>query len=258
MRKRNLYTELDIKGKEGNTLYVDKNAIKSRVIKGISSASCERKVNYMKSRKKFIILAVAAVMLLSVTAYAASGLISTWYSSSSPADELKSIPTSEKCIDELGYAPVLVDSFSNGYNFDSASFKKNALADDNNKIVEKFKSISCHYTKDDETVVLSVDKFNSTAEESGNIYTNIDGTDIYAHSFNNKIVPPDYEMTEEDKAAEAAGKVYFNEDGIDHFEDHFVKSISWEIDGIKYNLMQGNGTLAIDDLVAMAQELINK
>lgn len=257
MKKRNLYTDLNLESKESNTLYVNTMVIQEQVIKNISSASCERKVSYMKSKKKFIILAAAAVMLLSVTVYAASGMIATWYSSSSPADELKSIPSAKECTEELGYAPVLLDSFSNGYDFDSASFKKNALADENNKIVEKFKSISCRYTKDDETVLLSADKFNSTVEEAGKIYANIDGINVYAHSFNNKIVPPDYKMTEDDKAAEAAGEVYFNEDGIDHFEDHFINSVSWEKDGIRYDLMQSNGTLTIDDLVLMAQELIN-
>ena len=257
MKKRNLYTELNIQSKENNTLYTNKKIINCNVIKSISSASCERKVCYMKSKKKFIVLAAAAVMLLSVTVYAASGMISTWYSSSSPVDELKALPTVEECTDELGYAPSLVEKFSNGYSFDSASFKKNALADESNKIVEKFKSIACRYTKNNETVNLSADKFNSTVEKAGKVYTNIDGIDIYTHCFNNKIVPPNYEMTEEDKRAEAADEVYFNEDGIDHFEDHFIKSVSWEKDGIRYNLMQSNGTLNIDDLVLMAQELIN-
>ncbi len=258
MKKRNLYTELSLKSKNSDILYADKSKIKSCVLKDISSTLCERKVSYMKSKKKFIVLAAAAIMLLSVTIYAASGIITTRYSSSSPADELESLPTAEECEKETGYAPVLIDSFSNGYDFDSASFKKNALADENNKVVEKFKSLTCRYIKGDETVYLSADKFNSTVEESGKIYKNIDGIDIYSHSFNNKIVPPDYELTEEDKALEAAGEVYFNYDGINHTEDHFVNSVSWNKDGILYNLMQSNGTLSVDDLVSMAEELINQ
>lgn len=258
MKNKDLYKELSLKSKNSDILYVDKSKIKSRVLKDISSTLCERKVSYMKSKKKFIVLAAAAIMLLSVTVYAASGIISTWYSSSSPADELVSLPTAEECEKEMGYAPLLVDSFSNGYDFEGASFNNNALADENGKVVEKFKSLTCHYTKGNETVYLSVDKFDSTVEKPGKIHTAIDGIDIYAHSFNNKIVPPDYEKTEEDKALETAGKVYFNCDGIDHTEDHFVNSVSWEKDGILYNLMQSNGTLSVDDLVSMAEELINQ
>ena len=258
MKKHNLYKELNITSRESNILYVDKNKITARVLNDISSTSCERKVSYMKSRKKVVVLAVAAVMLLSITVYAASGIISTWYTSSSPADELKSLPTKEECMDEIGYSPKLIDNFSNGYTFDSAVFKKNALADENNNVVEKFKSLTCNYAKGDETVHFSADKFNSDVKDASEIYTTVDGIQIFAHSFNNKIVPPDYELTEEDKALEAAGKVFFNEDGIDHFEDYFINSVSWEKDGIRYGLLQSNGTLTIDDLVLMAQELITQ
>lgn len=257
MKNKDLYKELSLKSKNSDILYAEISKIKSCVLKDISSTLCERKVSYMKSKKKFIVLAAAAIMLLSVTVYAASGIF-TWYSSSSPANELKSLPTVKECEKEMGYTPLLVDSFKNGYNFYNASFKKNALADENGKVVEKFKSLTCRYTKGDESVSLSADKFNSTVEETGKIHATIDGIDIYAHSFNNKIVPPDYEMTEEDKALESAGKVYFNEDGLNHTEDHFIKSITWKKDGIRYNLMQSNGTLTIDDLVSMVEELINQ
>ena len=70
-----------------------------------------------------------------------------------------------------------------------------ALADENGKVVEKFKSLSVTYTKDGEKLLFSADKYNSSMEETGEIYATADGIDIYAHSFNNKIVPPDYELT---------------------------------------------------------------
>ncbi len=258
MKKRNLYSELNVESEEICAPYVDTDVIKEKVTKSISSVSCERKVTFMKSKKKIIVLAAAAVMLLSITAYAASTIITTWYSSASPKDRLSSLPTSNETMDELGYTPDLIEKFSNGYSFDGASYKNNALSDENGKIAEKFKSLSVSYTKGDERVYFSADKFISTVDESGELYKSINGIDFYAHSFNNKIVPSDYEMTAEDKKAEAEGRVYFNEDGIDHFEDHFINSVTWKKDGIQYNLMQSNGTLSIDDLINMATEIINQ
>jgi len=256
MKKRNLYKELGVNKKDTHILHTDTDTIKAMVMKNISSASHERKIINM-SKKKIIALATCAVMLIGVTVYAASGIISTWYTSSSPADELENLPSAETCIKEMGYAPLLCEGFSNGYSFKTAVFKKNTLADENGKVVEKFKSLSVTYTKDGEKLLLSADKYNSSMEETGEIYATADGIDIYAHSFNNKIVPPDYELTEEDKAAEAAGEVYFNEDGIDHTEDHFINSVTWIKDGIRYNLLQSNGTLSVDALAEMAKELLN-
>ena len=72
----------------------------------------------------------------------------------------------------------------------------------------------------------------------------------------NKIVPEDYVKTDEELAAESRGELMFANDGEDHIVENNYISVSWQDDGIHYNLMQRNGELSVDELIKMANEII--
>ncbi|MBQ8539909.1 MAG: hypothetical protein IJ435_00385 [Clostridia bacterium] len=227
-------------------------------VKGhIQSSENERKVCTMTHKTKIALVAICATLILGITAFAASGIVTTWYSSSSHADEFYELPEGEKLYDEIGYKVVLIDTFENGYEFNRGHVVNNRLADDGNNTVEKFKSTTFYYEKDGDRVIYSQDKFEADMPFDGDMVCSENGVDIYYNTFVNKFVPADYELTEEDKRAEESGELVFSY-GTDTVEIITVQSVSFEKDGIRHSLMQMDGKLIREELVAMAKEIINK
>ena len=259
-KKRNLLDELNIKGYSDNssgTLDISVERIKNMVNNRIDSASTERMLKPMKSKKKIALIAVAATLVMGITVFAASGIISQWFSSSSSVPDYKTLPTPEEVVKDIGYEAVTIDEFANGYKFDNGSIVDNNLTDDAGKSVEKFKSVTFRYIKDGDEVIFSQDKVSSDLESSGNVVATVDGVDVYYHSYTNKVVPPDYKLNEEDKKAEESGELVFSY-GSSEVEIIEVQSVSWKKDGIYYQLLQIDGNLTADELTEMAKEVIGK
>ena len=240
-----------------NALDVSVDKIKVMVNNQIFSASVERTAHTMKSKKKMALIAVAATLVMGITVFAASGIISQWFSSSSSIPDYKTLPTAEQVIKDIGYEAVTIDEFSNGYKFDNGSIVDNALADETGNVAEKFKSVMFRYEKSGDEVIFSQDKYNSAVETSGEVITNVNGIDLYYYSYTNKLVPGNYKMTEEDKKAEESGELVFSY-GMDEVTISEVQSVSWIKDGIHYQLMQIDGKLSADELADMAAEVIKK
>lgn len=260
MKKRDLLAELNIKGvrETANTPFdIDIERVKEKVANHVFPAYQERTVSFMKSKKKIALIAAATVCVLGITAFAASGIITSWNSSSSGIPDYKSLPSAEQCIEDIGYVPVLIDTFENGYKFNNGSLVNNNLKDENGNSVEKFKSVMFRYEKDGDRVVFSQDKFDSAIERYGEIVATIDDVDIYYSSYTNKLVPPDYELTEEDKLAEESGELVFSY-GSQEVEIHKVQSVNWVKDGVWYDLMQMDGKLSQEQLIEMATEIIEE
>ena len=158
---------------------------------------------------------------------------------------------------DIGYETVLIDSFENGYTFKDGSIVNNNFEDENGGSVEKFKSVSFDYEKDGDKVIFSQDKFNSEMSMAGDVIKTVNGTDIYYYSYTNKVVPADYELTDEDKKAEENGELVFTY-GSSEVEIKQVRHVSWVKDGILCQLLQIDGKLSSDGLVKMAEEILNK
>ena len=261
-KKRDLFNDLDIKELHDDaetSLYIDVENIKNRVGAQIFSAYPERKSGKMRSSKKRIsVIAAAAILVLGATVFAAGGFAVIWNSSSSAAPDYTSLPSNEQVVEDIGYEAVLIEAFDNGYEFKNGNIVNNNLKDEDGNSVEKFRSLSFEYEKDGDIVVFSQDKFNSQlSEEPGEVVSSVNGTDIYYYSYTNKLVPPDYEMTDEDKDAETNGKLVFSW-GSSKVEISEVQSVTWTVDGVQYQLLQIDGGLSADDLADMAEEIINR
>ena len=259
-KKRNLLDELNIKGcsdKPAGALDINVERIKDMVNNRIDSASTERMLKPMKSKKKIALIAVAATLVMGITVFAASGIISQWFSSSSSIPDYKTLPTAEQVVKDIGYEAVTIDEFANGYKFDNGSVVDNVLTDDNGKAVEKFKSVTFRYLKDNDEVLFSQDKVNSQVETNGEVVATVDDVDVYYYSYTNKLVPPDYKMTDEDKKAEETGELVFSY-GSSKVEIKEIQSVSWKKDDMSYQLLQIDGKLSADELVEMAKEVIGK
>ena len=215
-----------------------------------------KKENYkMFSKKKFALVTAAAIIVLGIAVFAASGIVTSWYGFSSSIPEYTSLPSVEQTIKDVGYAPVLMERFNNGYVFDDGSVLENSLEDDGNNSIEKFKSFSFRYTKDGDTISFTQAQYNAETQQYGVLIASENGTDIYNTGYTNKVVPPDYKQTEEDMKAEESGELVFTY-GSDDVSISEVNAVSWEIGNMHFDLLQIDGKLSNDELLQMAKEVI--
>lgn len=212
----------------------------------------QRKEN-VPMKKKTVLVAIAAVCILTVGAVAA-GSSAVWYSSSSSRPDYTTPPTVSQMEQTAGFSGIVPEGFSNGYVFDNGSNVSNVLEQDGSR--EKFESFTMRYVCGENSLDLTLEPPVSTEVEGQPVLTH-NGVDLYAHAFINRTVPDDYQMTREDLELEQAGEVYFNCDGEDHTVDHQVRSVSWTEDGVSYNLMQIDGPLTLEELETMTCEIID-
>ena len=157
-----------------------------------------RRLEMFKTKKRIVVLAAAVIMALGITAFAATGIISNWYSSSSSIPDYRTLPSAEQVKKDIGYDVILIESFSNGYSFKNGRIVNNKLTDEDNQTIEKFKSVAFCYKKGRDEVEFTQDQYQSDSEKTGEIAETVNGVDIYYYRYVNKIVPPDYQLTEED------------------------------------------------------------
>lgn len=212
------------------------------------AAEGKKIINY---KKLIAIVAVAAVFLMGSTAFA-TGMLEGWFSYSDK--KYDSLPSEQEYIEDVGYAPVLIQDFENGYSYETGYVVNNEHADSKTGEIEKFKSAMFEYTKEGNSVYFSQEKFDA-AVNTGAVVDSFAGTELYWKSYMNKIVPEDYQMTEADKEAEARGELVFSW-GSDSVKTMEVKSLMWTRDGIQFCLMQMGGELTEADMLVMAKEAI--
>lgn len=209
----------------------------------------------MRIKKRLLAPVIALVALLAIgTGLLATGNIHSITGSSSSLPDYKEVPTQQQLSEDLGYAPNIPAEFSNGYTFESAVIGDQEGQDEYGNAVDKHKFIQIKYTKDNANIYIYAEKW-STAPSTP-VTETYDGVDLYYTADMYKFVPPDYELTEQDKADEASGKYIFSY-GTDEVEIQTNQSVSWEKDGISYGLLATDSDLTQDDLMAMAKEALN-
>lgn len=214
----------------------------------------ERRSNTVRSKRIIAIIAVAAALACVGTAFAATGLRS-WQSY--PETKYETVPSVEVVTEDIGYEPVVIEEFENGFVYATGYAVDNDITDESGAVEDSFKSASFTYERDGEEVWFSQEKYDWNTEPRGELVATVDGIDIYSTGYTNKIVPADYQMTDEDKADEESGKLVFSW-GSDEVMVMEVKSVQWRIEGINYMLMQMGGTVTVDELCTMAKEIISR
>ena len=216
-------------------------------------------MNRRKTFKRGLAICAAAVLLIGTTAFAAGKLVPMIYSSSSSIPDYYSIPTEQELDKKLGYSANIIENFNNGFEFTGGNIVDNKSKDENGDITEEFKSFSAKYKNGDKRITLSIDKSDNFEVGEGthtilaDKYQNID---IYYTNYINKIVPPDYKLTEQDKIDEENGSLVFSY-GSDDIETQELQSVSWVQEGITYNIMGFETGMSQEDFVNMAKEIID-
>lgn len=210
-----------------------------------------------KSIKRSMIFVTAIVMALGLTAFA-SGKIASIVSSSSSIADYKKMPTQEEVTKEFGFSPKLVESFANGYTFKSGSIANCDMTDADGNSMGTFKSLGIEYAKEDDVINLSMEQVvDSEWLTKGGTPTDYNGVALYYGSYENKFVPADYKLTEQDKKDEASGKYVFSY-GSNEIKLVKIQSVTWQQDGIGYCLLGMDSPLDKSELTKMAQEIVDK
>ena len=210
------------------------------------------------SIKKAACIAAVICCLATVTVFA-SGTLDHYVSKSGGSYVYTEIPTAEELQKDIGFAPKLIDSFSNGYSFKKADISETAGVSASNEDLFKFKQLEADYASTDgQLVSISASKAGSFVDDHTNVdqtssYNNIDlKYDMQVYRY----VPEGYQLTDADKEAQANGSVVFSY-GSDEDETETIQFVDWTNGDIDYNLMTKNTSLTASDLFTMAQELID-
>lgn len=209
-------------------------------------------------KKKFtrILVAAAVIAALGVTAFAGGRLLEIT-GHSSRADDFHKLPTPSEAAGIVGAEPVLLESFSNGYTFKRGNTSENTLIYEGNDKGKEYRSMELGYAKDGDEVFLS---FGSPIvpgdyTDSDTESIDVDGRTLYYARQTYKIVPPDYQLTEQDKQDEADGTYVFSY-GSDTVEVKDFQHLQWSQGELNYELYAHDSVLERDDFVAMAEELL--
>lgn len=239
-------------------------ALKNRVEGMIKNQELEEESPMKKNFtiKKVAITVAALCFMMPLVAFAV-GHISSYSSVSSGIPEYSEMPTAKELTQDIGFVPKAIDTFANGFRFKNANISDTQGKDDSGNVVEKFKDIDYTYVASDgREITLSINNskypvMEEDAERPNSQITAYNGIDLTYSEQKYKFLPPDYQMTAQDKKDEASGAVVFSY-GTDQVETHMYKFLSWSDEGNNYLLMGRNIDLSQGDFVDMAKEIINQ
>lgn len=203
--------------------------------------------------KKLVIGVAAACLLISGGVFAGktTGYISGY-------DKIYSYEELDKAEERLGFSADVVESFSNGYSVEDMSVGDTHAVDENGDTVYTFPELSVQYIRDGvNDIALYADmrpekgeqaKEPDLTDQCGDIVLRYD---VYTY----KLVPVDYELTEEDMANLERDDYEISE-GSDEVKYAQMTHVLWEKDGVYYDLLGNDTTLSGEEMLAMAKELI--
>lgn len=220
------------------------------------AGNAARKVKRIKL-SKIVAAAAAAIMLLGITAFAATIIISSRSGHSYNIPTYSSVPSAETLQRDIGFAPNIPAAFSNGYRFQSGHITQNEDYAEDGSIFEQFKGVSCTYKKGKQQITLHADTALAGIQiKDADKKDTYKGIELQYCAYTNKLVPPEYTMTEQDKADEKSGRLVFSY-GNPEVEFTHVQLLAWEHNGVNYEVNAADSELSFEDFTAMAKEIIN-
>lgn len=207
--------------------------------------------------KKALILAAALCAAFAVAATAYTTVV-TSMTSSSANGEYTRFDQLSKAEKKSGLEIRAVESFDSGYSFKEMSISHNTDEDENGKPVRQYKGIDIWYAKpgspDLFLSALPQNAGGAAADRAADDTADIDGISVSYYSDTYKFVPPDYELTAEDRANEQKDN-YFISYGSSEVEIEQITTAIWVQDGILYTLTSTD-SLPAAQLFAMAEQVI--
>lgn len=258
MKKKDSWEE---KIKDALTLECDgmtaSRALKDRIDEKIVESEKEAGNMRQLSMKKLVIAVAAGCLLVSGGVFATGRAVSLT-SHHDHRDDIREYGELSEVERQLGYTVDAVEEFANGYRFDHMELDDVKGKDGEGNEVYAFKSLDIVYKKSGENRVnLVIEKpvEASVKNESPDAVRVCGDITVYYDTVTNKQVPPDYVLTEEDKAREAEGDFYISV-GTQEVEIHQNQTVTWDKEGVHYLLLGFDLNLSAEDMLDMAEEII--
>lgn len=234
-----------------------------RYAPGDSLTPPERIVQVKKRKILAIALAAALILALGAAAYALSGIPRSTGTHRMPKtaeyDTLEKLSKIEK---DVGYPVTAPAQFSNGYIFSKLSVDGEAVYGDSNEVLKEYYGVHVTYTKPDaQNIILNLSPVlelegSGEAPEPSERRT-VDGVTVNLSLDHYKVVPENYEQTEDDLARKAAGHYYISW-GSDEIMEYDIAFADFVIDGVNYTLMDMYASdNSFGTLAQMAKEIID-
>lgn len=218
----------------------------------------EREARHMKhvSVKKLVIGVAVGCLLVSGGVFAAGRAVSLT-SHYDHRNDIRDYGRLSEVEQKLGYTVDAVEKFANGYRFDHMELVDVRGRDMGGSEVYTFQSLDIIYKKSGESSLsLCVEKPVEMPVQGAADATRVCGdVTLYYDTLTNKRVPPDYVLTEEDKAGEARGDFYISV-GSQEVEIHQNQTVTWDKDGVHYLLLGFDLSLNAEEMLDMAEEII--
>lgn len=223
----------------------------------------EKEEHYMKriSMKKVIIGVAVACLAVGTVGIAGSGMKSYIGGTSARADytEFKDL---EKAETEVGIETNAVSKFSNGFTFDGIYIGDLAIQNEAGQEEGNEKEMKIMYRKSNETIMFNARRLFDVESAEGlmNEVTpdkslQVGDTLAVFVQTTNKFVPPDYELTEEDKA-NMEKENYNLAYGSSEVEVNQGYHVKWIENGILYSFYGSDLSISPDEMLKMAKEVI--
>ncbi len=167
----------------------------------------------------------------------------------------------------VGIDVTAVESFSNGYKFDSMDVEDFRTVDDEDRTVGRFKELRIEYVCDNKaqiSVNMESALVNGHMDEDpgvalrANEMRTVDGINVY-YNYDEYLglpVSKDIFPTEEELKREETDDHFFISYGSDERETTYVSSAVFEVADVHYCIMTFDENITSDELFGMAEEII--
>lgn len=236
--------------------------LKRRIDCRIESVSVKEE-HYMKriSAKRVLIGVAAACLLVGTVGIAGSG-IKSYFGSGSIIPDYKNFEELAQAEAQVGYEIKAIENFSNGFKMQGIHIIDFAIQNEAGQTEAEQKELSISYKKGSDKLSFSGRKLMDmeNPDEILNFRApdqslQVNGSQIIYMETTNKFVPPDYELTEEDKANMEKDNfnLAYGSDEVDINKGYYT---GWIENGVIYTFYGADLSISPDEMLNMAKEVI--
>lgn len=225
----------------------------------------EKEAVIMKFQKRKVALAAAVIVAIgSITCYATGKMTGLMVGSShlTEVSEYSGLAAAEE---KAGFETGMPETFSSGYVFKNVNTGDGQAVDAEGNGIPgtEYIDVFMTYEKDGSEITASImpelkeepaEEAEAKAPEASET-REIGGITVSYYETTMKVVPPDYELTEQDKK-DMENSNFTISYGSDQVYVQKVRSIDWKADGKAYNLLDMEGAVDVGTLFSMAQDVI--
>lgn len=232
--------------------------IKKDIYKKESGWTMKNKLMGSSKRRRIVTLVASFILLFSITVLGVT-MGRSWIGHSSL--KYKTFPSQEKIYKDVGFAPKYTKSLPGGFEFINGGTGESKLLNDDGDILTQTSDINLAYKRENEKSLLhltitQVEEIFLDNKES-QLVGDLNGIDLYYYQQDYKFVPPNYELTKEDKKATEAGTLEISY-GASEVSVSNVQGLSWYEDGLEYMIMGNDFDFTVEEMVDMAKAIIKE